>query len=264
MVAWALVLEERRSQFLEVNFFDIGQGDTIFITTPQKHQILIDGGPGSSILEKLGQEMPWRDRSLDLVILTHPDHDHMGGLLDVLKSYQVEQILWTGIISDRPEVEAWEDLLKKEGAEIKIAQAGQRFIAPNFYLEILHPQESLAGREFKNINNTSVMVKLVFGNNSFLFTGDAEQSLEKQLVGQSNLDIDVLKVGHHGSKTSTSEELLEKTSPEMAIIQVGENNSYGHPANEVLEKLEKFDIRVLRTDINGDIKIISDGNQLIL
>jgi len=249
---------------LEVNFFDVGQGDAIFVETPQKHQILIDGGPASAILEKLSKEMPFWDRSIDLIILTHPERDHLAGLLEVLKRYKVENILWTGIVRNTTEHQEWQELIEEErageNAQIKIAKAGQKITSPGLVMEILHPFESLEGKEFENSNDTSIVVKLIFGKNSFLFPGDASKSVEKELVEKElDIDSDILKIGHHGSKTSTAEEFIEKVSPEMAVISAAKDNQYGHPHQEVLETLAKYDIKVLRTDESGDIKIISNG-----
>jgi len=258
-LAWSIVFEASKPPLLKIVFFDVGQGDAIFVETPQSHQILIDGGPDSKILEKLDQQMPFYDRSLDLVILTHPELDHMGGLIEVLKKYKVDYVLWTGILRNTREYQEWQRVLKKTKAKIKIARAGQRIIASNTIFEILHPFESLAGKECKNSNNTSIVTKLSFGNNAFLFTGDISRSEEKKLVEQkSNLDADVLKVAHHGSKTSTCEEFLENVLPEIAVIQVGKDNHYGHPHQEVLERLKKYKIEILRTDELGDIEMISD------
>lgn len=263
VIAWFVIYDLNKARFLEITYFDVGQGDSIFIETLQGHQILIDGGPSSAVLEKLGQEMPFYDKSIDLIILTHPEHDHYFGLLEVLKRYEVENILWTGIIRDTAEWEEWMRLIKKEGAQIIIAQAGQRIILqeePFIFIDILHPSESLEGQEVKRSNETSVVAHLFFEDVSFLFTGDIIRKTEKQLVEKGGyLESNVLKIAHHGSKSSSSSEFLEKALPELAIIQVGEN-SYGHPHPEVLARLEEFDIQVLRTDLSGDIKIVSDGN----
>ena len=264
LIAWVGIYEISASKFLEVNFFNVGQGDAIFIQTPERRQILIDGGPGSIILEKLAKEMPFWDRSIDLVILTHPEHDHIAGLIEVLKRYEVEHILWTGVLRSTAEFKEWQNLVEKENARIKIAQAGQRIIdSGSWEIKVLYPFENLNGKTVKSVNNTSVVVRLVFGNNSFLFTGDAFKSVEKKLISKGeDLDSDILKVGHHGSKTSSKEEFIEKVSPEIAVIQAGEDNPYGHPNQEVLAILQNFGINVFRTDLNGDIKIISDGNNL--
>ena len=267
---WQALFNLERSQALEVTFFDVGQGDSIFIETPYGHQILIDGGPDSKILEKLAKEMPLGDKTIDLIILTHPEKDHMVGLLKVLERYQVEQILWTGIIRDTADYNKWQELIQKEKAKITIAESSQRIKAGRVFFNILYPLESLEGEEFKDSNNTSIIAQLIFGNSSFLFTGDTTKSIEKKILSRGKedlnclLDSDVLKVGHHGSKTSTSEEFLKEVSPEIAVISCGRNNLYDHPHQEVLKNLEKFGIKILRTDQVGDIKIVSNGDYLII
>jgi len=266
ILAWIAVYEISQPRFLEVNFFDVGQGDAVLIETPQGHQILIDGGPDDTILERLGKEMPFWDRSLDLIILTHPSADHLNGLLMVLERYQVNQILWTGIEVDGVGYQRWTDSIVKENANIFIVLAGQRIrIGKGIYLDILHPTENLQGQKVKGgeaINNTSIVARLVYQQNSFLFTADAEKRIEKELLDRGiYLDSDVLKVAHHGSKTSSIDEFIEKVSPEIAVIQVGKDNRYGHPHEEVLAILDKYGITILRTDQMGDIKIISDGKK---
>jgi len=265
IVAWVVVWDLSQPRFLEVVFFDIGQGDSIFIETPERFQVLIDGGPGLAVLEKLGQEMAFYDREIDLIILTHPEHDHYFGLLEVLKRYEVKNILWTGVLRDTAEYQEWVRLINEEGANIIIAETGQKIMLqenPLIFLEILHPFENLEGQETKYTNDTSIVAELVFNDVSFLFTGDISKKIEKELVYEYiDLDTDVLKVAHHGSKTSSCLEFLEIVSPELAVISVGENN-YGHPHPGVLANLEKFDIQVLITKELGDIKIVSDGNNI--
>jgi len=252
----------KENNFFQVVFFDVGQGDAIFIETPQKHQILIDGGPDSKILEKLSKEIPFWDRKIDLIILTHPERDHLNGLLQVLKKYEVENILWTGIKRETNEWKEWENAILKEKARIIIAQAGQQLIAGMANFKILFPLENLNDKEFKNTNDTSIVIQLVYQKMSFLLMGDSSQIVEKELISQNeNLNSDVLKVGHHGSKTSSSNDFIERVSPALAVISVGKDNSYGHPHQEVLEILKKYGIKVLRTDLNGDIKIVSDGEK---
>jgi len=271
-LAWIAIYDLNQPRFLEVNFFDIGQGDAIFIETPQRHQILIDGGPGRTILEKLNKEMPFWDRNLDLIILTHPEHDHMAGLIEVLKRYKVDYILWTGVLRDTSEYQKWSEVIENkmtQGTQIKIARAGQKIILQGLnlcnFIDILYPFEDLEGKMVKNTNNTSIVSRLIFGQNSFLFTGDIYQKVEKELVEKEaaqkefKLLSTVLKIAHHGSKTSSGEEFFERVAPEIAVISAGKDNSYGHPHQEVLEKLNKFGIKILRTDLNGDIKVVSDG-----
>ena len=204
--------------------------------------------------------MPFWDRSIDLIISTHPEKDHFTGLIEVLKNYKIENILWTGIIRDSSQYKEWKKLIENENASIRIAKAGQKIkITENIYLDILYPFKNISGQKIKDSNNTSIVSRLVFLDKSFLFTGDIYKSIENKLT---NIDSDVLKVAHHGSKTSTSEKFIKEVSPQIAIIQVGKNNQYKHPHEETLANLNKFDIKVLRTDNNGDIKIISNGINL--
>ena len=264
ILVWKIVFDLSKPEILEVNFFDI-PGEAIFIQTPEKNQILIDGGLSSKILEKLSKEMPFWDREIELLILTHPETDHLGGLLEVLKRYKVKNILWTGIIKKGREYEEWKRLIKEEKAKIEIAKAGKRIFCKNcqWELKILFPFLSLEGIEFEDSNDTSVVGKLIFLNTSFLFTGDLYQSGEEKILERDfNLESEILKVAHHGSKTSTSERFLERVLPKLAIICVDKNNQYGHPHQEVIERLRKNGVKILRTDLNGDIKIISDGKKI--
>ena len=257
-------------QLLEVDFFNVGQGDSIFIKTPSRHKILIDGGPDNGVIEKLAKTMPFWDRTIDLVVLTHPDKDHVAGLIDVFKRYRVDNVLWTGVVRDTLEYKKWVGVLEKEQASIVIAQSGQRIKSSSsgqssertVYFDILNPSDRLEGLEFDKSNDTAVVARMYFKDNSFLFTGDIGFSAEEKMVSSKiELNSDILKVGHHGSKYSTGDFFLEKVLPSVAVIQVGKN-SYGHPAPETLEKLGKFDIDILRTDTGGDIEIISDGNNI--
>jgi competence protein ComEC len=253
---------------LRVDFWDVGPGDSTFILTPEKHQILIDGGPDASILRKLSLLMPFWDRNLDLVILTHPESDHMQGLLYALQRYKADYILWTGVKKTTPEYTEWMSVLakqKKLGAKIIIAEYGQEIKAGNVLIDTLHPLESVEGENAKNTSNdTCIVSKLIFGKNSFLFVGDISSTAEKELVYEKlNLQSDVLKVAHHGSKYSTLDLFLSDVNPKFAVISVGAKNTYGHPTPEVLQRLEKFGIKMFRTDKDGDVEFVSDGNIII-
>lgn len=262
-----------RKDVLEVIFFDIGQGDAAFIETPQGHQILIDGGPSNKILEKLSKNLPFWDRTLDLIILSHPDADHLSGLNYVLQSYKVENILWNGVKRDTKTFEYWLDNLDKEkqkqNANIIIAQKGQTIKLGRAKIYIFYPFENLQDKVFeKTSNDTSVVFKFLFGKNSFLFTGDINKKVEKGLIDHknllsSNLASQVLKVAHHGSKTSTSKEFLERVRPELAVISLAKNNPFKHPHQQVLKNLQEFSVKILRTDQSQDIKIISNGKDII-
>lgn len=265
--AWQEVFDLTRADNLKVDFLDVGQGDSIFIETPQMHQILIDGGASPAVLQKLADRMPFSDRTIDLIILTHPEKDHYAGLIEVLQRYRVDYILWTEVIRQTPEYQKWIEVLekkKKQGTKIITAKSGQLIKVGKAEIDILYPFKSLAGKELKDSNDSSVVFRLVFDESEFLFTGDITTKVEKELVSQKiNLQADVLKVPHHGSKYSTSVDFLENVNPEFAIISVGKN-SYGHPTPEVLQKLENFGIHILRTDEDGDVEIISDGNNIYI
>lgn len=262
ILVWQEVFVLSQPKYLKVNFLSVEQGDSEFIETPEGHQILIDGGPGSAILEKLNFLMPFWDKTLDLVILTHPEKDHMQGLLEVLKSYKADYILWTGVKKTAPEYNEWILTLenqKKMGAQIIIADPGKKIILGSVEIDDIYPFENLNGKEFKNTSNDSCIVsRLIYGANSFLFAGDIDSAAEKEIIEKENVKSDILKVAHHGSKYSTSDLFLQNIMPKLATIEVGKN-SYGHPTQEVLNRLANFGIKVLRTDKNGDIKFLSDG-----
>jgi len=247
-----------------IHVFDVGQGDAIFIEAPNGNQVLIDGGPDASLLAKLGADLPFWDRSLDLIVLTHPHADHLDGLVEVLTRYEVGLVLESGVSHSIPEYEEWHKLLEAKGVNVVIAKSGQTVgLSQAASLDVLTPFESFVGKSSKNIHDATVALKLVYASTTALLMGDAERPLERQLIGAgTNLDVDVLKVGHHGSKTSTSEEFLRATTPRLAVISVGRKNRYGHPYQEVLDRLERFGVTVLRTDQDGDITIVSDGRAL--
>jgi competence protein ComEC len=259
VIVWIFVFFQENGKFLRVEFFDVGQGDAEFIETPRKQQVLIDGGPDMSVLEKLGKAIPFYDRYIDLVILTHPEADHINGLIEVLKRYDVGAVITAGIIRDTQEYKKWINLLQEKNIPVFIAKVGGIIdLGNNININILYPFEDLAGKKIPDTNNSSVVSKLVYGDFEVLFTGDIEKSTENKLVSAGiNLNSDILKIAHHGSKTSTTEGFLKAVDALLAIIEVGGNNQYGHPHKEVLERLRNIDI--LQTGIDGDIKILSDG-----
>lgn len=260
ILIWLALLSEKPSDYLTVNFLDVGQGDAIFIEAPNHNQVLIDGGPGSAVLSQLGAIMPFYDREIDLLVSTHPDSDHLSGLVDVLEQYKVNQVLTTGVKGKTKEFEKWEEVLKDKNIMVEIARAGQVIkVSENISLNILSPDEDLDGKAAEDLNDTSIVGRLVYGDLEIMLTGDAEKKTEEELInGGGSLDSDILKVGHHGSKSSTSAEFLREVSPEAAVIQVGANNRYRHPSREVLERLKG--IPIYRTDQNGRIEVKSNGN----
>jgi len=260
--AWRQVFALQEAD-LAVYFLDVGQGDSQLINTPDNRQIIIDGGPGDAVLGELSKIMGFFDRKIDIVVLSHPETDHMQGLLAVLKKYKADYILQTGVERDFEGFYEWQDVLaaqQKQGAKIINVKAGDVVYAGAATFEILAPFKDLSGVKMEKSSNEACLVaRLSYGSNSFLFTGDI--GLETEVKIAKDADCDVLKVAHHGSKYSTSENFLAAISPKIAVIEVGKN-SYGHPAPEVLQRLAKFGIQTLRTDKSGTIKIVSNGDAL--
>ncbi|MBI4117232.1 MAG: MBL fold metallo-hydrolase [Parcubacteria group bacterium] len=251
----ASLADSKNGDSLKVYFFDVGQGDSIFIETEEKKQILIDGGPDNKVIQRLSEAMPFWDRTIDLIILTHPDKDHIAGLPEVLKRYRVKGIIETGVECEKPECLIWEELKEKEKAPVIFVKLGDSLILDeNTKVLILSPFADMAGEKVSKANNSSIVAKIIYGDYSVLLTGDIEKQIEgKFFLAGIDIDSDYLKIPHHGSKTSTSEEFLDKISPLSAFISLGKNNSYGHPHQEVLGRLEKRNIKYYRTDELGTI-----------
>lgn len=246
---------------LEVIFLDIGQGDSILINTPQGKNILIDGGPDNTVIQKLGKYLPFYDKDIDIMILTHPHDDHVTGLIEVLRRYKVKEIYYTGVVHTSPSYLHWLEEIKKEGVILNlVSHPFDLDLEENLTFKFLFPTESFLDKRVDNLNNTSIINQLIYKNKTFLFTGDAEIELEEELInGNFDLESDVLKVCHHGSKTSSSREFLEAVQPKIAIISVGENNKFNHPSYRTIKNLEKSGAAIYRTDRDGDIIIKSDG-----
>lgn len=265
---------------LHIFFCDVGQGDAILIQHGGK-QVIIDGGPDSSFLECLGQHMPYYDRTIDLVIVTHADSDHVAGLVEVLKRYKVDHIMTTPVMKDAVFYWLYLESVRASQAKIHFPVAGERISIGNMQLSVLWPQdisgdtrvflfednadilEENAQRDTKengNTNSGSIVIKLKFGALNALFTGDLEIEQELSLVTLGKLGhVDVLKVGHHGSGGSTSARFLEEITPDIAVSSIGEGNSYGHPARRVIDLLEEKGVISVRTDEDGAVEVVSDG-----
>jgi competence protein ComEC len=243
------------NNYLEIFVLNVGQGESILIKTPENHHILVDGGPGDLVIEELLDVLPYFNRELDLVILTHPHQDHVEGLIEVLRRFEVKAVLVTKIEADSIVYGEFLDLI--EDQTVLVADDEQDFYFGEILLDVIYPFEPLDGQAIKNLNNSSIVFKLVYGDFSMLFTGDIEKEIESLLAGQNiNLQADVLKVAHQGSKTSSTPEFLKKVKAEMAVISAGLANRYGHPHGEVLKNLRKANIKTIkRTDQQGRIRI---------
>lgn len=260
---YKILVFEKGQPLVEVNFFDVGEGDSILIEMPNSNQILIDGGPSKEVVEKIAKEMPLFDRKIEMVVLTHPDKDHITGLFEVFDTFEVERVLMPrieGELASKKLYLNFKEKVKEEKSQVIFANQGQKISFPvDVYFLVFWPKENFS---LDDTNDFSVVGKLVFKKTSFLFTGDISERVERELVDENfNLQSNVLKIAHHGSKYSSSDSFLKLVRPLMAVISVGKNN-YGHPTKEVLERLEKYDIKTLRTDEKGDLKIITDGENL--
>ena len=247
------------SQFLQVHFLDVGQGDSALIETPSGAQVLIDGGADGRVLSKLSHEMSFFDRDIDIVVGTHPDKDHIGGLIDVLKRYRAHTILTTENKGDTGTSALYNSLKKAEGAEVLNVRRGQVFtLDASTTLRVLFPDSDPTNMES---NTSSIVLQLTYGSSTFMFTGDSPKNIEEYLVHVegAGLKSDVLKLGHHGSRTSSSEVYIDTVQPKFAIISAGKNNKYGHPHVEVTDMLFNKHIPMLETSKEGTITMLSDG-----
>lgn len=251
LVMGGIILYSFKNNELKVFFLDVGQGDAILISQGGS-QVLIDGGrDGKILLEKLGRRIPFWDRQIEIIIATHPDQDHIGGLIDVLRAYGVNTIIETKAGSQSQVYKVWTSAVSEEEAVFMEALAGLKIkFVGGAVGEILYPTHSINDSDSNNSNESSVVLRIDFGENSFIFAGDLPEKQENELIVKN---IDFLKVSHHGSKHSTSESFLDKLNPREAIISVGKNNSYGHPNQEALDRLIKRKINIRRTDEMGDI-----------
>lgn len=247
---------------LEIYFLDVGQGDSILIRTPNNNDILIDGGPDKRVLNELGKILPFYDRDIELMILTHPHDDHDTGLISVIKKYQVDKIIYNDFNAQDPMFLEFKKIIQEKNIPVNtFFQNDQIILDKNIFLKSLYPIKDLSIDLKKNENNTSIISQLIYQNNKILFTGDAEQEEEMAVL---NLDLksDILKVGHHGSKTASSLEFLEKINPINAIISCGLNNKFKHPHFKTLYNLQQKNINIFRTDQDNTIKCSSSGLEI--
>lgn len=260
---------------LHLTICNVGQGDAIYLRTPKGADILIDGGPNDQVLSCLSRHMPFWDRQIEMVILTHPQADHLTGLISVFKNYQVKYFLAESLANPTASFQELRHAVSKEQSKILTPQAGDKITIGGIKIKILWPKEKIGGSRFwqnptesdrskeigrqVDLNTFSIISEIIYADFSVILTGDADSKVLSEVIGGSEGSIEVLQVPHHGSRFGLNEEILEKIQPELGIISVGKNNRYGHPAKETLDLLREKTIRVLRTDEDGDIEIISDG-----
>ena len=257
---------------LLINFIDVGQGDSILIETPDNRKILIDAGgkpyTGGSP-DKIGSQIvvPFLHRKgincLDLVVLTHPHDDHAGGMGPVLQEIKVKEVLDTALPYESYAYKNFLRLINRNRIKYNIAKAGQVIDLGDVKASILGPPEQFIEGTLSDPNNNSIVIRLVYGNTSFLLTGDLAFEGEKEIIDSGYpIKSDVLKIGHHGSATSTSDEFLDAVSPKIAVISVGKDNKFGHPSGITLDKLSERGIKTYRTDEDGAVFVRSDGRRI--
>lgn len=248
-----------QAPIVRIAFLDVGQGDAIIIETPTGNQILIDGGVDGSVLSQLGTVLRPGDRHIDMVIATHPDADHIGGLIDVINRYSVDTFIESGATASTATFSALATAVDVQVPTVVTARMGDRIISPDgVVLDILGPYRTYDGND---TNAQSLVVRLQYGALSVMLTGDAPQSVERDLVRWygTQLESEIVKAGHHGSRTSTDPDFITALDPLIGIISAGKNNRYGHPHQEVLSVFEQNAIPLITTYDKGTIIFESDG-----
>ena len=240
---------------MSIKILDVGQGDSILIRTPGGHKILVDGGPSDKVLDYLGSELPFYDKDLDLVVLTHPDKDHLTGLIEVVKRYNVKH-LWTSYgENNTAEFEAWKSVVSSEILNVQVVWSGDKMtFSDGLTLEVVSPKEQAS---FSDTNSSSIVILIDYKEFEGILTGDADNQVQPYT---SNLgEVEFLQIPHHASKLALDEAYTKLLSPAVSVISVGSRNSYGHPAKNTLEFLQSIGSKIFRTDQNGTIEIVSDG-----
>ena len=264
IILWTVILGEDRHGLLTFAVLNIGQGDSLFIESPTGAQVLVDGGPNNNLMKEISTVLPWYDRHIDMLVVTNPDKDHYEGFIPLMKKYSVDVVLEPGTKSPTDTYAT----LEKEISDKKIprvyARRGQRIdLGGGAYLQILFPDRDVSGL---SSNDGSIVMRLVYGDTSVALQGDSTAKIERYLVGLDgdNLKANILKAGHHGSRTSTTEEYVLAVSPQWAVMSSGANNSYGHPHFETLDTLAKLNVPALDTCNNGRLIFQSDGKNFVL
>lgn len=262
VLVWVFVVAETPSGHLKFAVMDVGQGDSLYIESPTGEQLVIDGGPDDSLLRELPKVMPWFDHSIDAIMESHPHTDHVAGFVDLLQRYQVGAVIEPGIVYQGSEVAMLEKEVLSEHIPRYLARRGMVLdLGGGAVLTILYPDSDVTFLPEPKVHEGNIVARLVYGKTSILLMGDAPDDVEARLVamGSTTLKSDILKVGHHGSKTSSSAALLAAVQPKEAIISVGAKNKYHHPTKEALDRLASVGAEVFRTDQEGTVEFESDG-----
>ena len=259
MLIWLWLTLSALAGDLTVHILDVGQGDAVLIEAPDDKRVLIDAGTAKSgVADMLKQR---GIKNLNMVVATHPHADHIGGMVDVLKSFDVGLYVDNGMTHTTLTYSRTMQAVEKHEVHYRSAVVGRTFnVGSEATLTVLHPRQTHLRGTRSDLNSNSVVLRLVHGNNCFLFTGDAEDPTEQDLLNRGIEQCDVLKVAHHGSGHSTSDRFLAAVKPQVAIISAGLNNRYGHPDPELIGRLQRAKVPFHRTDVRGTISLKSDGS----
>jgi len=273
LVATFLLLQifyrESQEEFLKVVFLGVGQGDAVFIETPNGFKTLIDAGPNSTVVRSISKFLPFYSRSVDLLIATHSDADHVAGFVDIINRFNIKSI-GQNFVEDNDSLNSEiNNLISEKNIDKYFLQTGDKIIIDpqeNIYIEILWPEKTF---KEKDNNDNSVITRIVYGDTEILLTGDASLDIEEKLIkglDKEYLESDILKLGHHGSRTSTSLEFLKIVNPIYIVNSAGKDNRFGHPHQEVLDIVEDFreNQKILETSVLGSIEFQSDGEDVWL
>jgi len=261
-----LLWQESRKGFdgvLHVFFFHVPVGDAFLIKTPHGKTVFVDGGIDETVLSKLSSHLPFWYKTVDLLIISHPDLDHFAGGAAVLGKYTVKNVLISGAYNQSPLFSSFLDEVQQRKIPVFLGTIDTAFWIDGLSFDVLFPlQKHFVGERIKSMNDSSLVFRTVFGDISFLFTGDIGMKVEnKLLMSPLNMKSTILKVAHHGSKTSSGSSFLQMVSPKMAVVSAGAKNRFGHPHEEVLERIQKNDTEIFITKEQGDIHVFSDGKE---
>jgi competence protein ComEC len=255
---------------MKIIFFDVGQGDSALLTFPDNKTMLIDGGDKRFAFDAGEFNIaPYLKRNgiktLDWVVISHPEIDHIGGIPFMINNFKIGKIIETGIEKDSEIYKELESVIKKKEIPVELKFAGTMFGENDLYrIYILSPTRELISQNYSNTNNYSIVMKVVYGKNEFLFTGDIDGGIERKLERYGGfLQSDVLKVAHHGSKISSTYDFLNKVKPKYAIISLDEYNIYNFPDASVVSRLNNVNAKVIRTDVNGAVLFKTDGRKIV-
>lgn len=258
---WSQIIygSNKKNNDLEIYFLDVGQGDSELINLSNNVQILIDGGPDNKILKELSLILPPTDRYIDLVVLSHSQYDHFAGLIEILKRYEIGAFIYNGREGTANAFGDLKKIIEKNKIPTIILTQGNKIKHQDIQFEVLSPSKNFISS--KELNDTTLTLKLTGKNSKILFTGDIGFKVEDYLTQNFDIDSDVLKVGHHGSKYSSSQKFLKAVSPKISVIEVGKN-SYGHPTPQTINGLASIGSQIFRTDKNGTIKLVINENRI--